>query len=115
MSDQKVDPRNLLANERTFLAWMRTGISLMAFGFVVAKFDVFLHIATRHPYGHGWFGMILVIAGVVINIVATRYFRINQQRLQKNEELIKSYLPEISGIASALIGLAVVIYLFRST
>ncbi len=33
------------ANERTFLAWVRTGIALMAFGFVVEKFDLFLAIA----------------------------------------------------------------------
>jgi putative membrane protein len=31
-----------LANERTFLAWIRTGIGIMAFGFVVVKFSVFL-------------------------------------------------------------------------
>jgi putative membrane protein len=33
------------ANERTFLAWVRTAISIMAFGFVVARFDLFLRIA----------------------------------------------------------------------
>jgi putative membrane protein len=33
------------ANERTFLAWVRTAIAIMAFGFVVAKFDLFLRIA----------------------------------------------------------------------
>ncbi len=33
------------ANERTFLAWVRTGIAIMAFGFVVEKFDLFLAIA----------------------------------------------------------------------
>ena len=33
------------ANERTFLAWVRTAIAIMAFGFVVEKFDLFLRIA----------------------------------------------------------------------
>src|ERR1700752_1902186 len=41
------------ANERTFLAWVRTGIAVMAFGFLVEKFDLFLEIAgqtlARHP------------------------------------------------------------------
>ena len=33
------------ANERTFLAWVRTAIAIMAFGFLVQKFDLFLRIA----------------------------------------------------------------------
>ena len=33
------------ANERTFLAWVRTAIAVMAFGFIVEKFDLFLEIA----------------------------------------------------------------------
>ena len=35
------------ANERTFLAWVRTAIAVMAFGFLVEKFDLFLELATR--------------------------------------------------------------------
>ena len=34
------------ANERTFLAWVRTGIAVMAFGFLVEKFDLFLDVAS---------------------------------------------------------------------
>jgi putative membrane protein len=33
------------ANERTFLAWVRTAIAVMAFGFLVEKFDLFLEVA----------------------------------------------------------------------
>ena len=33
------------ANERTFLAWVRTAIAVMAFGFIVEKFDLFLEVA----------------------------------------------------------------------
>jgi putative membrane protein len=39
------------ANERTFLAWVRTAIAVMAFGFLVAKFDLFLKIAARSLAG----------------------------------------------------------------
>jgi putative membrane protein len=35
------------ANGRTFLAWVRTAIAIMAFGFLVQKFDLFLRIASR--------------------------------------------------------------------
>ena len=37
-----VSPSDYLAAERTFLAWIRTGLALMGFGFVVARFGLFL-------------------------------------------------------------------------
>jgi putative membrane protein len=35
------------ANERTFLAWVRTAIAVMAFGFLIERFDLFLKVAAR--------------------------------------------------------------------
>jgi putative membrane protein len=40
--DSSTDPRFYMAAERTFLAWIRTGIAFMGFGFVVARFGLFL-------------------------------------------------------------------------
>jgi putative membrane protein len=41
-TDLRDDPRVDMAAERTFLAWIRTGLALMGFGFVVARFGLFL-------------------------------------------------------------------------
>ena len=76
MSDSE-DPRVRLAAERTLLAWIRTGLALMGFGFVVARFGLFLHElaqveALARPYG-GWslyFGTALVLVGVLVNVAA---------------------------------------------
>ena len=71
------DPRIYFAGERTFLAWIRTGLALMGFGFVVARFGMFLRemaAARGEVVGGGggslWAGTSLVILGVVVNLYA---------------------------------------------
>jgi putative membrane protein len=70
------DPRVYLAAERTFLAWIRTGLALMGFGFVVARFGLFLremeftqHSAPlRSSHFTLWAGTALILIGVVVNV-----------------------------------------------
>ena len=65
--------RDHAANERTLLAWIRTGVALMAFGFAIARFGLFLREITpavgavpggEHALGSGWFGVALVLFGL---------------------------------------------------
>lgn len=80
--------RTLLANERTFLAWVRTGIALMAFGFVVEKAGSLLQIlATDLPSAQatyvrysGAVGIILMLAGAFVIVISTaRFWRIDRR------------------------------------
>ncbi|WP_263379996.1 YidH family protein [Granulicella paludicola] len=70
----EVDPRVYFAAERTFLAWIRTGLGLMGVGFAVSRFGLFLRefSATQHTLTTNSVvtGVVLVALGVVINIVA---------------------------------------------
>lgn len=83
---ERGDPRIYMAAERTFLAWLRTAIALMAFGFVISRFGLFLRMlaaTTAAPQeGSGAsviVGMALIAVGVVVTIVAAirhhRYVR----------------------------------------
>lgn len=73
------DPRIYMAAERTLLAWIRTGVALMAFGFVVARFGVFLQeialprLAATSDAGRGlslYLGLGLIAVGTVVLVVS---------------------------------------------
>jgi putative membrane protein len=72
------DPRVYFAAERTLLAWIRTGLAMMGFGFVVARFALYLrevpvshgHSPVQSPDGSLWFGTVLVLMGALVNLSA---------------------------------------------
>jgi putative membrane protein len=74
------DPRVYLAAERTFLAWVRTSISLMGFGFLIARFAFWMreyvefHGQTPTPGSHSpispWLGFGMVVVGVLVCVMA---------------------------------------------
>ncbi len=85
MKEPKIDrQREHQANERTFLAWMRTSIALIGFGFAIARFSLFLrqlqvalHTSTVSPparFSSEDLGVALVVVGIVtISLAAWRY------------------------------------------
>jgi putative membrane protein len=71
MESSPSDPRVYFAAERTMLAWLRTGIAIMAFGFVVARFGLFLKLLDARAHSgetHGispYLGAVLVGLGII--------------------------------------------------
>ena len=113
-------PSDYLAAERTFLAWIRTGLALMGFGFVVARFGLFLEAlqfrpATLQisPYGPSfWFGTALIALGVIVNVIsAWSHYRLVQKLNRGTAEFNRpSWLAiSVAGILAA-VGLAMAIY-----
>ncbi|HVM32615.1 MAG TPA: DUF202 domain-containing protein [bacterium] len=114
------DPRIYWAKERTFLAWLRTGLALMGFGFVVARFGLFLRMARLSEPAPGaqpgwslWIGTSLVILGVLIQAGSTvDYFRfIRRYRRGESPEPSLSWLGLATAACLILVGLAMAFYL----
>jgi putative membrane protein len=103
--DQAVDYRFTLANERTFLAWIRTALALLAGA-----------VAVLHLLPLGWeeaprtvVGLLLaVLAGVVTVYAPLRWYRV-QRAMRRGESLPMSALPLVTTFAVALVCLLVLV------
>ena len=87
------------AAERTFLAWIRTGLGLMAVGFAVSRFGLFLrelsagasHLPARTTGISLWSGVMLVVLGVIVTLSAVmRHFQLVAKCVQEHGERVES-------------------------
>lgn len=118
MSDLN-DPRVFFAAERTLMAWNRTGLTLMAFGFVLERFGLFLHVLRQNPTQAGrdtsfWIGIAFIsLALWVIGFSIIQFRRV--LKTLKPVEIPARYCTW-SGIAMNLsvvvLGFALLTYLF---
>ena len=116
-----LDPRVYFASERTLLAWIRTGLAMMGFGFVVARFGLFLReLATMRdvpPQSHSGLslsvGTTLVVMGVAVNILAALKHWKDIRRLESGQTLQTTpwSLGMMVALLLALLGLLMATYL----
>lgn len=117
-----------LANERTFLAWIRTGLGIMAFGFVVERFSLFLK---QFAYFFGFsnlegqkitdpalqgysaiFGVLLVAFGTILSILAFVKFIHTENQIKAKAYKPSAVLDSLLIILVTLMGIFLVVYLF---
>jgi putative membrane protein len=115
------DPRVYFAAERTFLAWIRTGLGLMGIGFAVSRFGLFLrelsagasHLPDRTTGLSLWSGVILVALGVVVTLSAVaRHFQLVRELRSGTWQAGRvSTDGVILGLLLSAVGIAMALYL----
>ena len=118
---QRASLSDYLAAERTLLAWIRTGLAMMGFGFVVARFGLFLQQiqamqSSPSPQSFGvslWFGTALIVVGVIVNVMSTwKHVRMVQELGSGGRSFKKpSSLAITVALILAAVGLAMAFYL----
>jgi putative membrane protein len=116
--------REHAANERTFLAWIRTAIAIMAFGFLVERFDLFLETIAPSlsgralsPLGHrlgNIAGLALITAGTAMVALAMIRFFKDAKAIDSDEETKLTGSKLDVALASLLILLGASMFLYLS-
>jgi putative membrane protein len=118
-------PTDHLANERTFLAWIRTSLGIMAFGFVIEKFSIFVKefanflnadqiIKPTHHEHSSIFGIFLIIIGMMTGIFSFFKYKKTEAQIELNTYQPSMTLATLLTVVIAIIGGYLAAYLLIS-
>ena len=110
--------RDHLANERTFLAWVRTSVAIVVFGFAIGRFAIAMRQLTEFQ-GRGskttgfsvWMGMSAILAGVALMAAGLARYRKTRAQLEEGKFEPAGFIVDLVAIVTVLFGLALAGYL----
>jgi putative membrane protein len=114
------------ANERTFLAWVRTAIAVMAFGFLIERFDLFVQLAAPQlaqrqlgTHGEGfanWAGFAFIVIGIVTIAIAWLRFSRTARDIDSQDEVASpgERFDLALALMIGLLGASLALYLSRA-
>jgi putative membrane protein len=109
------------ANERTFLAWIRTSIAIMAFGFLIEKFDLFISYLGKTIGNESHFrpslsaelaGLSLFMVGVFIIVTATVRFFMYKKSIESEESVPYSVKKTNLSLSALMIFIALFLIVY---
>lgn len=116
-----------MANERTFLAWVRTSIAIMGFGFVVERFAIFMnqfsailaagvagstqHAAAVPSSKTSWVGLFLVGLGAFMGVLAFVRYKKTERQIEEGHYQPSLVLDTLLILAVACVGVFLIILL----
>jgi len=108
------------ANERTYLAWLRTALSIAAFGFIVDKFNLWANQALASRPAHAGFlfdhaGLFMLIVSLIVLLGSTIRFLVASKRIDSDQEFpwrydVSDLLLGISLVAIALVAIILMVH-----
>ena len=115
-----VDSRLLQANERTLLAWVRSSVALMTFGFVIARIGVWLRTvdprgagSVSSEFGTAWVGGLFVALGVAADAIAILRYAAARRAIKQGREIPDDPFPAILAVLVTVFGTIIGAYLLR--
>ncbi len=110
--------RDHLANERTFLAWVRTSVAVVVFGFAIGRFAIAMRQLTEYQ-GYGskttgisvWLGMSAILAGVAMMVAGLARYRKTRTQLDEGKFEPAGFVVDLVAILTVLFGLVMAGYL----
>lgn len=99
------DVRFTYANERTFLAWIRTSLALIATGVAAAE----LLPKLDEPYGRRTLGLPLIVLGAYVAIASYRQWQLNEHAMRAGQPLPRSQMPTVLAVGIAVMAVVAIV------
>uniref|UniRef100_A0A832H3P8 DUF202 domain-containing protein n=1 Tax=Oscillatoriales cyanobacterium SpSt-402 TaxID=2282168 RepID=A0A832H3P8_9CYAN len=105
--------RDHLANERTYLSWMRSAIALMGFGVLIVRLRILRPPLAPQPPGNGWkLGLAFAIVGLLSVLLSTQHYFAVRDDIEEDTYEPPDRWVILSSLAVLLLGAGVIYYVF---
>lgn len=105
--------RDHLANERTYLSWMRSAIALMGFGVLIVRLRILRPPLAPQPPGNGWkLGLAFAIVGLLSVLLSTQHYFAVRNDIEEDTYEPPDRWVILSSLAVLLLGAGVIYYVF---
>lgn len=106
--------RDHLANERTYLSWMRSAIALMGFGVLIVRMRILRPPLAPQPPGSGWkLGLAFAIVGLLTVLLSTQHYFAVRDDIEEDTYEPPDRWVVLSSLSVLLLGAGVIYYVFK--